>query len=157
MKRASRSISVMVMPALLVVCALGAKAAEVTLIKSGTILTVTKGTTENGDILIRDGKIAEVGKGLTAPEGAKVIDATGLFVMPGIIDCHSHIAVAGSVNEGSVSVSSMVNIADVLEPRGHRHLPRLGGWRHHRQHSARQRQCHRGTNHRDQAALGKAG
>jgi imidazolonepropionase-like amidohydrolase len=104
------------MPALLAFCAIGAKAAEVTLIKSGTILTVTKGTIENGDILIRDGKIAEVGQGLTAPEGAKVIDATGLFVMPGIIDCHSHIAVAGSVNEGSVSVSSMVNIADVLNP-----------------------------------------
>jgi imidazolonepropionase-like amidohydrolase len=113
MKRASCLISVL---ALLAVCALGAKAADVTLIKSGTILTVTQGTIENGDVLIRDGKIAEVGKGLTAPEGAKVIDATGLFVMPGIIDCHSHIAVAGSVNEGSVSVSSMVNIADVLNP-----------------------------------------
>jgi imidazolonepropionase-like amidohydrolase len=102
--------------ALLVVCAVGAKAAEVTLIKSGTILTVTQGTIENGDVLIRDGKIAAVGKGLTAPESAKVIDATGLFVMPGIIDCHNHIAVAGNVNEGSVSVSSMVNIADVLNP-----------------------------------------
>jgi imidazolonepropionase-like amidohydrolase len=113
MKRASRSISVL---ALLAVCAIGTKAADVTLIKSGTILTVTKGTIENGDVLIRDGKIAEVGKGLTAPEGAKVIDAKGLYVMPGIIDCHSHIAVAGSVNEGSVSVSSMVNIADVLNP-----------------------------------------
>jgi imidazolonepropionase-like amidohydrolase len=113
MKRASCLITV---PALLSVCVLGAKAADVTLIKSGTILTVTKGTIENGDVLIRDGKIAEVGKGLTAPEGAKVIDAAGLFVMPGIIDCHSHIAIAGSVNEGSVSVSSMVNIADVLNP-----------------------------------------
>jgi len=116
MKRASRLLSVLAMLALLPVCALGAKAADVTLIKSGTILTVTNGTIENGDVLIRDGKIAEVGKGLKAPEGAKVIDATGLFVMPGIIDCHSHIAVAGSVNEGSVSVSSMVNIADVLNP-----------------------------------------
>jgi imidazolonepropionase-like amidohydrolase len=113
MRRASRLISVL---AFLAVCANGAKAAEVTLIKSGTILTVTNGTIENGDVLIRDGKIAEIGKGLTPPEGAKVIDATGLFVMPGIIDCHSHIAVAGSVNEGSVSVSSMVNIADVLNP-----------------------------------------
>ncbi|MGC9994418.1 MAG: amidohydrolase family protein [Terriglobia bacterium] len=113
MKRASGLISVL---CLLAVCAPGAQAAEVTLIKSGTILTVTQGTIENGDVLIRDGKIAEVGKGLKAPEGAKVIDATGLFVMPGIIDCHSHIAVAGSVNEGSVSVSSMVNIADVLNP-----------------------------------------
>ena len=92
------------------------RAADVTLIKNGTVLTVTKGTIENGDLLIRDGKIAEVGKGLTAPAGAKIIDATGLYVMPGIIDCHSHIAISGGVNEGSVSVSSMANIADVLNP-----------------------------------------
>ena len=45
-----------------------------------------------------------------------MIDAAGQFVMPGIVDCHSHIAVDGSVNEGSVSVSSMVNIHDVLNP-----------------------------------------
>ena len=45
-----------------------------------------------------------------------MIDAAGQFVMPGIIDCHSHIAVDGSVNEGSISVSSIVNIADVLNP-----------------------------------------
>jgi imidazolonepropionase-like amidohydrolase len=101
---------------LLAVCAVRVQAADVTLIKNGTILTVTKGTIENGDVLIRDGKIAEVGKGLTAPAGARVIDATGQYVMPGIIDCHSHIAVAGSVNEGSVSVSSMANIADALDP-----------------------------------------
>jgi len=101
---------------LLAVFAVRVQAADVTLIKNGTILTVTKSTIENGDVLIRDGKIAEVGKGLTAPEGAKVIDATGQYVMPGIIDCHSHIAVAGSVNEGSISVSSMANIADVLNP-----------------------------------------
>jgi imidazolonepropionase-like amidohydrolase len=57
-----------------------------------------------------------VGGTLKAPADAVVIDATGQFVTPGIIDCHSHIAVDGSVNEGSVSVSSMVNIADVLDP-----------------------------------------
>jgi imidazolonepropionase-like amidohydrolase len=45
-----------------------------------------------------------------------VIDAAGQFVIPGIIDCHSHIAVDGSVNEGGPAVSSMVNIADVLNP-----------------------------------------
>jgi imidazolonepropionase-like amidohydrolase len=116
MKRASRSISVMAKLALLAACATGARAADVTLIKNGTILTVTKGSIENGDVLIRDGKIVEVGKGLTAPEGAKVIDATGQYVMPGIIDCHSHLAIAGSVNEGSISVSSMANVADVLNP-----------------------------------------
>ena len=52
------------------------------LIKNGTVLTVTKGTLENTDVLIRDGKINQIGKGLKAPGGAKEIDATGLFVMP---------------------------------------------------------------------------
>src|SRR5882757_10380534 len=89
-------------------------AAPVILIRNATILTVSHGSIDKGDILIKDGKIAAVGGTLKAPADAVVIDATGQFVMPGIIDCHSHIAVDGSVNEGSVSVSSMVNIADVL-------------------------------------------
>jgi imidazolonepropionase-like amidohydrolase len=83
-------------------------------IQNATILTVTKGTL-NGSVLIRDGKIAEVGEKVAVPAGAKVIDASGQFLMPGIIDCHSHIA-ADSINEGSVSVSSMVGIEDVLNP-----------------------------------------
>src|SRR5271167_4115410 len=92
------------------------EASSVILIQNATILTVSHGTLEHASILIKDGKIAEVGPSIAAPKDAQVIDANGQFVMPGIIDCHSHIAVDGSVNEGSVSVSSMVNIADVLNP-----------------------------------------
>jgi len=93
-----------------------ASVAPVILIRNATILTVSHGTIAKGDILIKDGKIAAVGDSVKAPSDAQVIDGTGQFVIPGIIDCHSHIAVDGSVNEGSVSVSSMVNIADVLNP-----------------------------------------
>src|ERR1700757_1687241 len=89
-------------------------ASPVILIRNATILTVSHGTIDKGDILIKDGKIAAVGGTLKAPANAVVIDASGRCVTHGIIDCHSHIAVDGSVNEGSVSVSSMVNIADVL-------------------------------------------
>jgi imidazolonepropionase-like amidohydrolase len=85
-------------------------------IQNATIFTVTQGNIEHGSILIRDGKIAAVGADLKAPDGAAVIDATGQYVIPGIIDCHSHIAVDGSVNEGGPAVSSMANIADVLNP-----------------------------------------
>jgi imidazolonepropionase-like amidohydrolase len=88
----------------------------VTLIKNATIIPVTQPRIEHGSILIRDGKIAAVGADVQAPADAKVIDGTGLYVMPGIIDCHTHIAVDGDVNEGSISVSSMVNIKDVLNP-----------------------------------------
>jgi imidazolonepropionase-like amidohydrolase len=84
-------------------------------IQNATILTVSHGTIEHGSILIKDGKIAEVGLSVKAPKDAQVIDAAGQFVIPGIIDCHSHIA-AESINEGSVSVSSMVNMAEILNP-----------------------------------------
>ncbi len=94
--------------------ALWLAAAPPLVIQNGTILTVTKGTL-HGSVLIRDGKIVQVGENIKVPSGATVINAAGQFVMPGIIDCHSHIA-AESINEGSVSVSSMVGIQDVLNP-----------------------------------------
>src|SRR5438093_12426141 len=90
-------------------------APSVILIQNATVLTVSHGTIEHGSILIKDGKIAEVGQSIKAPAGAQVIDAAGQFVIPGIIDCHSHIA-AESINEGSVSVSSMVTMEEVLDP-----------------------------------------
>ena len=87
----------------------------VIVIQNATILTVTKGTIERGSVLIKDGKIVEVGTSVKAPKGATVIDAEGKFVTPGFIDCHSHIAIDGSVNEGSISVSSIANTAEVLD------------------------------------------
>lgn len=95
-----------------VACAL----AQTTLIRNATVLTVTKGTIENGSVLIENGKIAAIGKNVSAPADATVVDATGKYLMPGIIDCHSHTAIEGGVNEGTVSDSSMVNIKDVIDP-----------------------------------------
>ena len=90
-------------------------APAVIVIRNATIMTVSHGNIEHGSILIKDGKIAEVGLSVNAPKDAQLIDAAGQFVIPGIIDCHSHIA-AESINEGSVSVSSMVNMAEILNP-----------------------------------------
>lgn len=84
------------------------------LIQNATILTVTKGTVK-GSILLENGKIAAIGEKVAIPAGATVVDGAGKYVMPGIIDCHSHIMIE-AVNEGSVSVSSMVGIGDVLNP-----------------------------------------
>jgi len=67
-------------------------AAAIILIRNATILTVSHGTIEHGSILIKDGKITEVSQSINAPKDAQVIDAAGQFVMPGIIDCHSHIS-----------------------------------------------------------------
>lgn len=85
------------------------------LIRNATVLTAVRGTLTNTDILIRGGKIARIGKGLSAAAGAMVIDATGKFVSPGIIDCHSH-TMLDSINEGAYSVTSMTRVQDVLNP-----------------------------------------
>lgn len=90
-------------------------AAPATLIRNATVLTVTKGTLAGTDVLLQNGKIAQIGKNLTAPAGATTIDGTGKFLMPGIIDPHSHM-MSDATNEGSLSVTSMVRIADVLNP-----------------------------------------
>jgi imidazolonepropionase-like amidohydrolase len=90
-------------------------AAAPIVIQNGTILTVTKGTINKGSVLLVDGKIAQVGPTVNVPAGATVIDATGKFIIPGIIDCHSHIA-SEAINEGTLSVSSMVGISDTVNP-----------------------------------------
>ncbi len=85
------------------------------LIKNATVMTAVKGTLANTDILISNGKIAKVGKNLAAPAGAQVIDASGKYVTPGIIDCHSH-SMLDAINEGTYSVTSMTRTRDVLNP-----------------------------------------
>src|SRR2546430_11852064 len=64
-----------------------------TLIRNATIMTAAGPTIEKGSVLLRDGKIAAVGTNVTAPADALVIDGTGKYVTPGIIDVHSHIGV----------------------------------------------------------------
>lgn len=85
------------------------------LIKNGTVLTITNGTMEATDVLVKDGKIDRIGKNLKAPNGVEEIDATGMFVMPGIIDAHSHIA-GTSINEVTSQVTSEVSMEDVVDP-----------------------------------------
>ena len=87
------------------------------LVRGATVWTSgPDGVLENADLLVRDGKIAAVGQGLEAPQGALVIAAEGKHVTPGLIDAHSHTAVSGSVNEATNITTSEVRIADVLNP-----------------------------------------
>ena len=85
------------------------------LIQNATVLTVTNGTIENGDILVRDGDIARVGQDLSAPSGVETYDASGEFVMPGIIEAHQHMAIS-NVNEATNQVTAEVGVGDVLDP-----------------------------------------
>jgi len=85
-------------------------------IRGATVFSITRGTIANGVVVMNGGRISAVGGPDTAiPPGAEVVDATGRFVTPGLIDAHSHIA-AGSINEGGTTVSSMTGILDVLDP-----------------------------------------
>jgi imidazolonepropionase-like amidohydrolase len=67
------------------------------------------------DVLVEDGDIAAIGKDLAAPEGALVIDGTGKHLAPGVIDTHSHIAIEGDVNEGTLSITADCDVTDVID------------------------------------------
>ncbi|MBX3120402.1 MAG: amidohydrolase family protein [Fimbriimonadaceae bacterium] len=88
------------------------------LYKNATIWTMSRqGVLQNADIIIKDGKIAAIGKGLTAPDGCEVIDAKGLHISPGLWDCHSHTAITGSVNESTNMITAECRIQDVVNHR----------------------------------------
>ncbi len=84
-------------------------------IRGGTVITITEGDLPDTDVYIKDGRIAGIGQNLEAPEGVRVIEARGRFVMPGILDDHSHMGVDRGINEGSRSVVPEVRIADVIK------------------------------------------
>ena len=88
---------------------------EPVVIQNATIHTITQGSFA-GKVVFQNGKILAVGDQVLTPPGAKVIDAGGGHVMPGIIDGHSHISASlSALNEGSIAVSSMVNVKDILD------------------------------------------
>jgi imidazolonepropionase-like amidohydrolase len=105
------------MTALLLFALLAAAEPErTTAIVGGTVLTVgPQGTIERGTVLLRGGKIVALGRDLPVPPGSTVIDAASRYVMPGIIDTHSHAAIEGNVNECTDSVTAEVRIADVID------------------------------------------
>lgn len=84
-------------------------------VTNATILTAANGTIEGGTILIRDGKIVEIGSDVRVPRNAEVIDASGKYVIPGIVDSHSHMAIEGGINEGTDNLTPQVRIADEIE------------------------------------------
>lgn len=83
------------------------------LIKNATILPVSGPPIPGGDVLIIDGIIKQIGKNLSAPAGARVIEASGKYLIPGIIDTHTHLALSGT-NEGTEAITPEVRMADVI-------------------------------------------
>ena len=84
-------------------------------LKGGTVLTITKEKIENGTVVIQKGKITAFGKDIKIPAGIKVIDVTGKYVMPGLIDSHTHIALT-DINEATNPVTPQIWMWEALEP-----------------------------------------
>lgn len=85
------------------------------LIENGTVITITDGDKENTDVLIQDGIITEIGSNLSVPRGVKTVNASGKYVMPGIIDAHSHIA-GVDINEWTNPVTAEVSMEESINP-----------------------------------------
>lgn len=91
---------------------------ETVLIKNVTVWTNEKeGILPRTDVLIKDGKISQIGKNIDAAviKDARVIDGTDKHLSAGIIDEHSHIAISGDVNECTQAVTAEVRIGDVVD------------------------------------------
>ncbi|GAA4004464.1 hypothetical protein GCM10022408_15330 [Hymenobacter fastidiosus] len=89
---------------------------ETILIKNATVWTSeAAGKLENTDVLLQNGKIQKIGRNLSVPAGGRTVDGTGKHLTPGIIDEHSHLAIAEGVNEGTQAVTSEVRVSDVVD------------------------------------------
>jgi imidazolonepropionase-like amidohydrolase len=84
------------------------------LVRNATVWTSgPQGKIENADLLVRAGKVVQVGPRLTAPAGAVIVDATGKHVTPGLIDPHTHSGVS-AVNESGFAIVPEVMMGDVV-------------------------------------------
>ena len=84
-------------------------------IQNATLITITDGIIENGDVLIIDGVITGIGTNLSAPLGVKVVNGSGKYVMPGIIDAHSHLNTV-STNEARNPGTAEVTMEESINP-----------------------------------------
>ena len=84
-------------------------------IKNALVMTATHGNIPNGTVYIKDGKIVAVGKDVSPPASATVIDAGGKYLTPGIIDSHSHIALDDDVNEATSPVTPHMMMIDAFD------------------------------------------
>src|SRR5215831_4707546 len=84
------------------------------LIKNAVIMTASHGNIANGSVSVKDGKIVAVGKDVSAPATATVVDAGGKYLTPGIIDSHSHIALDDDVNEATSPVTPQMMMLDAF-------------------------------------------
>jgi N-acetylglucosamine-6-phosphate deacetylase len=89
---------------------------EAVLFQNATVWTCgEQGVLENAAVLVGGGKVLAVGRDLEIPRAAVVIDAQGKHITPGIIDCHSHMATDGGINEATQAITAEVRIGDFID------------------------------------------
>ncbi|HZC40789.1 MAG TPA: amidohydrolase [Streptosporangiaceae bacterium] len=104
-------------------------------ITGGRVVPVTSEPIENGTVLVAGGMISAVGSDVTVPPGARVVDAAGGWVLPGLIDAHTHVGVheeaegwAGrDVNEMTEPVTAQVRALDAINPAEQGFRDAIGG------------------------------
>ena len=96
-------------------------------LRGATVMTVTHGTIPNGSVWVHNGKIAGVGATVNAPSSSIVVDATGKFITPGIIDPHSHSALGNDVNEATSPVTPSMMMIDAFDNRDRQLYQALAG------------------------------
>ncbi len=91
-------------------------AAKLTAFVHATIWTCgPAGILEDATLIIDNGVITAVGKDVAIPAGAEVVDVRGMHLTPGIIDCHSHMATDGGVNEATQAITCEVRVGDFVD------------------------------------------
>ncbi len=118
-QRAIQSLPILVAgcAALAIACSAQNPSPADIVIKNATVMTASHGTIEHGAVWVHAGKIAGVGETVNAPASATVIDATGQWLTPGIIDPHSHSALDGDVNEATSPVTPSMHMIDAFDNR----------------------------------------
>lgn len=94
------------------------------LIRNAKILTMAGRDYERGDILIQDGKIAAIGEGISSPSDAQIIEANGLWALPGFVDAHCHLGMwedgmgfeGADGNEATDPVTPHLRAIDAINP-----------------------------------------
>lgn len=81
------------------------------LLRGGRVIDPASGRDEVADVLLSGGKVEAVGQGLGTPDGAEVIDATGLVVAPGFIDLHTHLREPGQEDLETIATGAMSAVA----------------------------------------------
>lgn len=97
----------------------GSAFAQTTVIRAGNLIEPATGrVAKNQMILVRDGKITEVGGNVSAPAGAAVVDLSNSWVMPGLMDAHVHLTFSSGPLSGGISGSYLAEGSGFRALRG---------------------------------------